>query len=130
MYQLTAVASSFLPSPRNSPSISSSSPGDRIHPARSPSFMVGGTSTAPPSNSTGSSLIAGVEVSISGVCVDTDGLVLWGNVLLRESGDKESVEGAAVEEDGDEEGGMAVVLSGGMEVILRVEWLSRWSIEC
>lgn len=75
-------------------------------------------------------MIAGVEVSISGVCVDTDGLVLWGNVLLRESGDKESVEGAAVEEDGDEEGGMAVVLSGGMEVILRVEWLSRWSIEC
>jgi hypothetical protein len=40
-----------------------------------------------PSSSTGASLIAGVAVSMRGVCVDTAGEVLCGKVLLREMGE-------------------------------------------
>ena len=40
-----------------------------------------------PSSSTGAALIAGVFVSIKGVCETTAGLVLCGNVLVRDTGE-------------------------------------------
>lgn len=43
--------------------------------------------THTPSNSTGASFIAGVFVSINGVCVDTPGEVLCGKVAVRETGE-------------------------------------------
>lgn len=47
-------------------------------------------------SSTGASFIAGVAVSMWGVCVDTAGEVLWGKVPLRDTGEMGSEAGALV----------------------------------
>lgn len=64
-----------------------------------------------PSSSTGTSLIAGVDVSISGVCETTAGEVLCGNVPLRDIGDM------GLESEEAMERGRVVERGGGEDVI-------------
>jgi hypothetical protein len=65
----------------------SPSPSPSLKPSFSFIFLLAISPTHTPSNSTGASFIAGVLVSINGVCVDTPGEVLCGKVAVRETGD-------------------------------------------